>query len=195
VRLVRLPRTRCVRYAHVGDQRTAELRGLRAFKWMRTFVRAARLLGSHARVHIGAEIRNPCPDELLFLLMPATPALADYIETCRRLPGRSTVIDVHADVLRLLSAPVPEMAVSHDGHGDSDGWVWWSRPDRQDALTRSIRAADVVTTPWPQMVEPLRSLNPNVVLLPDFDNASPDRFMLGFRQVKRALPSRILPTV
>jgi hypothetical protein len=189
-----LPRARCMRYAHNGHQRTAELRGLRSFKWMRTFARAARLLGSHGRVHIGAEIRDPCPDELLFLLMPATPAIADYVEACKRLPGRSTVIDVHADVLRLLSAPPPEMLVSHNGRGDRDAWEWWGRPDRQDALTRSIKAADVVTTPWTQMVEPLRDLNPNVVLLPDFDDANPDRFMVGFREVKRALPPRALST-
>jgi hypothetical protein len=189
-----LPRIRCIRYAHTGHQETAELRGLRSFKLMRTLMRLMRPLGSHGRVHIGAQIANPCLDELLFLLMPATAPLADYIETCQRLPGRSTVIDVHADVLRLLSTPSAEMVVSRDGRGDREAWAWWARRDRQDALRRSIVAADVVTTPWPQMVNALRGLNPRVVLLPDFDKANPERFVLNFRQVQKALPPRVLAT-
>jgi hypothetical protein len=161
-------RRRCIRYAHPGHQRTAELRGLAVFKAAQVALKLLRPLGGHGRVNIGAEIRNPCFDELLFIIAPSSPDVAEYIEWCNSQRYMSTVVDVVADTLGLLPDLHPEMQVSHDGRGDQEAWAWWSHPDRQDALRRSIVAADVVTTSWPQLVEPLRELNPTVMLLPDW---------------------------
>lgn len=176
-------RRRCIRYAHTGHQRTAELRGLTVFKAAQAALTLLRPFGGHGRVHIGAEIRDPCSDELLFIIMPSSPEVADYIEWCNSQRCMSTFVDIVADTLGLLPDPHSEMQVSHDGRGDQEAWAWWSDPDRQDALRRSIVAADVVTTSWPQLVEPLRELNPAVVLLPDCDPDNPFRFWRKFRQV------------
>ena len=182
-------RSRCIRYTHNGHADTAKLRGSALFKMMRIGMAGRRLLGGHGHVRIGTSIEKPCSDELMFLLMPGTSQVADYVEWAARSPFRSTIIDVHADVLQLLTPSQwdVDMMVSHDGRGDHAAWEWWAGGEPQAALRRSIAAADVVTTPWPQLVEPLRELNPTVELLPDLTVEDSASFVTGFRRIAKSL--------
>jgi hypothetical protein len=59
--------------------------------------------------------------------------------------------------------------------------------DQKDMLLANLALADVVTVPRPVWAEALARVNPNVFVLPDFDEARPDAF--GLRMVEIALAS------
>jgi len=174
---------RCWRYAMTIPAWQADLRGLPLFKSFRYAALASRLLGGHARVHIADSLdRRPCPDEALFLPMPSRLDVADLVEWRAGQPHLPTIVDVFADVLRMVDQPDEAMVRAGREGATPEAWRWWYHPDRQAAITRCITAADVVTTPWPALVGPLRAVNRNVVLMPDFHRRDPHPFQLGIMQ-------------
>lgn len=114
--------------------------------------------------------------EAWFILMPGNTGVANYIASAKH----PIVVDYHGDVLRLLPE-VPPLDMVLAGLTVKPGaWEWWSQPEPQASIRRSLRSATIITTPWPDLVEPLREINPNVVLLPDY---KPFIGGIGFRSV------------
>ena len=179
---------RCLRFMPNAPD-VSELRGAPIFRLWRKMYAVGRFFGRHGRIHIHDTFDAPlsftrCPCEIAFITMPSNAAMAEFIEG----PGW-TIVDYHGDVLGLLD-PLdgpPDMVKA--GHTvSSDAWVWWSQPPRQNALIRSLRAAHVVTTPWPALVEPLKTINRSVVLLPDSHGTDPHfsrAFMQAMEKIKR----------
>jgi len=139
----------------------ARLRGLVVFRVLQVTQAVRRPFGGHGRTRIGPRVTDgvpPCPDEILFIVMPGDVSIATYLEL-RRRRGWVTVVDVTADVLGLITQDdySDEMreAAKHNAPGAGE---WWSRPESQDALVRSLRAAHVVTTSWEDLVSPLCDL-------------------------------------
>lgn len=141
-----------------------ELRGAPLFReWKRT------RYGYPHETHImnpgmhSMEITN-C--ETWFILMPGNRAVADYIVSARH----PVIVDYHGDVLRLIADNPPIDMVLAGLTITPEVWEWWSQPEPQDSMRRSLEAATVVTTPWPHLVEPLREINNlNVMLVPDYN--------------------------
>jgi hypothetical protein len=171
-----------VRYLTSGTDWVSELRGLQMFELLRRQNTMARLStgAKHGYVHIGNLIdRAPCSDELWFILMPGSSDVVDVIEWRDAQDSMPTIVDVHADVLRLVHNPSDDM-IRHGHSVTADAWEWWSDPERQETLTRSLRAADVITTSYAELVLPLRAYNENVVHLPDVQPDSASEFLVGW---------------
>lgn len=156
---------RCVTALLPAERWAARLRGRQYFTWLRAWLALARPLGGHGRVRVvtGGQLFTPsgCPDELLHVVMPGQPALAEYITWRAGRPHRPTIVDVTADVLGLLDDTPEAMTRAWDDpeHGTSaDAAMFWSRPETLGALRRSLLAADVITTPWEALVAPLAEL-------------------------------------
>ena len=142
---------------HNGDLRTARLRGAPAFhRWRTQGIPATvdnRIAHNHQANHV-----------LLFIAFPAQPAIADYITELAACPHCAAVVDVFSPITR------PDAMTGGPGV-----MTFWLDPAHRNTALRAIRAADVVTTPWPKWdgvpdwIDELSALNPNVMILPDLD--------------------------
>lgn len=177
-------RQRCVRFAG-GEKWVAELRGGAYFRWLRRTMAAGRLFGNHGRVHIGNRLSGGwgrvgvCRDELLFIVMPGLQQVADHL-WWRRRQGMPIVVDVTADVfddLAIGGGPSPAMARAWQDGTRPEAAVFWSTAAARNAFVDALNAADVVTTSWAELVEPLedRTQQANVVHLPDLHRGRRNR--------------------
>lgn len=125
--------------------------------------------------------------ETWFILMPGNRAVADYIVSARH----PVIVDYHGDVLRLSGNGTEEMRRA--GRTNSpEAWEWWARAEPQENLLKSMRSATLVTTPWPELVAPIRDINPNVLLLPDYKPKNGARlFRASWEEVGTLLADRM----
>ena len=151
----------------------AELRGGPFFReWRKEFFSPHRCIltapQKSAVLHV-----NPC--ETWFVTMPHHRDTANYI-CSGTIP---TVVDYYGDVLGLLVRKMAPLAMSLDSviplgmdlaglTVTPEAWEFWEADNHQTSLRRSLEAAQIVTTPWPALVDPLREINPNVMLVPDY---------------------------
>lgn len=177
---------RCIQVSY-NNESIAELRGLHFFKAVRFVARLAFWHKHRCEITMGAVGVDGCPTELLFITMPSSERVAAYLEY-RNLHHMHTIVDYHGDVLRLANDDASPTMKEAGATVPQDGWEWWYHPDRQEAMTRSLRAAHVVTTPWPELIPALSRLNPRTVLLPD-DHKKGGDFADGWRNVMKALAS------
>lgn len=149
-----------------------ELRGAQAFRNLASRNPEHRERHSHGITTVhkpGNTAVTICGHQVLFMLMPSSDDNAEFIRLSGFEIGRAIVVDYYGDVLRLMqdSPRSPEMEKA--GKTTSpETWEWWSAPERQAAMTKSLSFANVVTTPWAELVEPLRQFNDKVIHLPDW---------------------------
>lgn len=102
--------------------------------------------------------------EAWFILMPGNRAVADYVVGAQH----PIVVDYYGDVLRIAGEHASDKMREAGLTVPVESWEWWATPEPRDSILRSLAAATIVTTPWPELVEPLREINPTVMLLPDY---------------------------
>lgn len=157
----------CFRFLPNSEE-TGALRGAPVFAadqraWQRSKI--MRATGHEILITEGSQSIQIRPCEQWFLLMPGHLQVAELIE---ERPFRAIVVDYHADVLQLMDLDDASPASKEAGATvPRESWEWWSHPDRQESMTRSLRAADVITTPFPEYIPALKAFTPRVVLLPD----------------------------
>lgn len=129
--------------------------------------------------------------EIWFALMPSR-QVVEEIE--KRDLCNAAIVDYYGDVLQLSHNPSRESIRAGRTNTDA-AWEWWYRPEQQETMKRALRAAAVVTTPWPHLINRLHAYNPHVVLLPDCHanlnlharKYGPFRFAAAWRNVVREL--------
>lgn len=168
---------------------SCELRGAPAFrvaaKWQR--IAAWLHLDDQHDIIIQAssgEVRiRPC--ERWFVLMPGNTGMARLIES--RLMAE-VVVDYHGDVLNLLSNTEAGEAMRTAGDTNTpESRAFWKQPKVQGSLITSLQSADVITTPWPELVPKLLIFGHPVVLLPDTHPGKLRPFRKAWKNVNKAL--------
>lgn len=114
----------------------------------------------------GTMIAGPIyPCEVWLLLMPGRLQIAELLE---EHPMGALIVDYHADVLSLTPradhSPDSKQAGSTVPH---ESWEWWQQPEPQEAMSRSLAAADLITTPFPEYIPALKTFGHPVIHLPD----------------------------
>jgi hypothetical protein len=154
---------------------TAELRGAPVFRQHQRILRRSPLLNGHKiYLETSTEKVRISPCELWFILMPGHIRMAEILE---ERPFNAVIVDYHADVLNLL--PFEDHSPESNQAGRTiprEAWEWWSQPEQQQAMRRALTAADVITTPLPELIPALKQFTHRTVHLPDTKRGKLDRF-------------------
>lgn len=186
---------RCVCYVPHGNHTVDKLRGLPALRRSASMRRLNPLAGRHGRLTVSAfapDLNHSCHDEVLFIGQVADYLVTDYLQR-RYDSGRKTIIDIYANVigdpLRHVDDDRRESLMPFtsldENVTDTDAAEWWAVPGRQKALRHALCAANVVTTPHPELITPLRiaSNMAHVYYLPDATGPSDWKFVKRFQQI------------
>lgn len=168
-----------------NDTEAGELRGGPFFRNWNPFITS----GHEVIVNTpGDFIETYSTCEVWFVLMPSGDGMADFL--CGGTISAS-VVDYYGDVLRLAGEGTEEMRRA--GRTNSpEAWEWWARAEPQENLLKSMRSATLVTTPWPELVAPIRDINPSVLLLPDYNPKNGGRlFRASWEKVGSIVAERL----
>ncbi len=150
---------------------SAVLRGQQRFEYLATLYPAQ----CHERVTIHLPSKDValhlCDNQILWFLMPSHPNVASLIERRARWStgrGQLSVVDYHGDVLQLTGSHVPPDVLQAGLTVPDESWQWWFHPERQQVMRDSLSYANLITTPWPHLVEPLTQFG-RVALVPDWE--------------------------
>lgn len=158
----------CLRYLASSEDWVHQLRGIRYFENMATRYEQ---LGTTARVNVTTEVEvPPCPAEVMFVSMPT--GQGESLENLLAYADEATlIVDVTADVYGASPESMHEFlrGVAKEAGIPQSTWDFWHSPGVQSTHRQVLLAADLVTTSWEHLVEPLKEISAGpVVFLPDW---------------------------
>jgi hypothetical protein len=171
-----------------NNEDAAYLRGSVYFAALRAAYIMNKYRWRHGRVHIGFKgSEKPCPDEILYFVMPTGEGTVNNL-TRRSECGMPVIADVTADVLGLTQ---PSEAMREAGRKGSteESWLFWRREDVLRDFEQCLKLSTVITTSWPELVQPLACFGKPVIHLPDMDAEDPNAFRRNMSRVYRTLSS------
>lgn len=172
---------RNLHYAHNGDDRSAFLRGRPLFEVLQNRYRSSLGLNPPSVTIDNGLTGNGPKFEILFLFTPGAPVIAHELAR-RHSAGMPVIMDMHADLLRLVAEDAASDRMREAGTSTSrEAWEYWWHPDRQEVIRAAIEVVSVITTPWLELVAPLGAIAPcPIVFMPDLDERHPDSFATDF---------------